>query len=221
MAFFHTIGPNPDLAIIYRNLIAAEGGFSRAGSAGRAQGTRDLLALLMARYDALSRQTAFNSAKLIRREIEATRKRPPRTLALEGAVLSVPLSTSLPSGAVGVGDLDKLDHDAPYWIIQEIGTAREAYGIKIPSQKSTFFGGPRKVVPGFFQPGDARPAPDQFRVHPFFQQEPYRKGMPALNVHREIEPRRFMERGTEIAVAQHSRSARAIDRDILRRLAAV
>jgi hypothetical protein len=125
---------------------------------------------------------------------------------LADAIISEPISQALASGAFGIGRLDVLNaHENPrtggaYWLVQEIGTGASdpVTGISIPSQV-----GRPKVVPGYFMPGYRRPAAAEFRAHPYFQQMTYAKGMPAMQIKREIEGKHFMRDGSRQALSHH------------------
>jgi hypothetical protein len=88
---------------------------------------------------------------------------------LRDKIVSRPLPTTVPAGAFGIADLDVLDTAVNprtggiYWRSQEFG---------LPVL-------PQRPAPGFFQPGHARPNQAEFRVHPYFEQMTYARGMPA------------------------------------------
>lgn len=154
---------------------------------------------------ALGVRTAQFADAQIRDNIDATQVRPDNGGSrLRDNILSRPISTSLPAAAVGVADMSVLDktvskhsRPVPYWRSQE-------FGLVVHDEV---------IVPGFFEPGSEAPDPQQFRVHPIFQQQVYAKGMPALLLkpgQRVAAERRFLRDGVAEAAMFRQRELKAI-----------
>jgi hypothetical protein len=230
MARYYTrFEPDPALVTLYADLQGAALSFFRAARREvdpvlraalqtRGFGASEIERALRARLERHAVRSAAQADELIRQRIEATRKRPRRSPpGMSSHILSRPLATSEPSGAIGVADLDELDKSnpaarmgrtgVPYWMAQEYGSSA-AVG---------------RRVPGYFQPGNARPDPAQFRVHPYFEQssKPAPRGTPAMVIKRPIEARWFLKDGSADALAFHTRGLKEIDRQALRGIAAI
>lgn len=225
--FYFRIEPDPRLLRGYTAILDAIDIYYAIGDRARAAALDAALQQMFARVDLLAKRTAVTADNTIRARIAATQKRPSTPGPhMRDHIHSVPLPSTVPGGAVGIANLDELDKvvnprtGGAYWLAQEIGTGRtdNETGITMPSQKAGVFGGPRKPVLGFFQPGDSRANESQFRVHPYFQQEPYRKGIPAMVVRREIQPRHFLRDGAEVAYQQHGSGLRSIEKSALTRM---
>jgi hypothetical protein len=59
-------------------------------------------------------------------------------------------------------------------------------------------------VPGFFMPGGAKPSQAEFRQHPYFEQMPYARGMPALVRKRPLAARYYLRDGSRRFAAWHA-----------------
>lgn len=218
--YYHRREAHPDLALIYRNLVAAGRAFMAAGSLARAAEVGAILDELMIGYKDLSIKTAVEADEFIRKAIDQTRKRPPATGAMSRGIVSRPLAgANLPAGEVGIADLNLLDASGrhrplgrrgiPYWMAQEFGSTA-AVG---------------RIVPGYFgdsptPPGSSRPDAGQSRLHPFFHQVGPKapRGTPAMLVQQPIEARHFLRDGTRDAMAQWEINSRAIDRTAIARI---
>lgn len=222
--FYTRVEPDPHLLTGYRELVAAGNLFRdvarrthdpvrRAVYERKAAEVGRIVRELMRKLDAQAIESAKFADKAIVDTLESRRQRP-RTPGphLADHVTSQPIPTSLPSGAFGIALIDELnkaigrESGIPYWGAIEWGTGTA----RIPSQV-----GRPKVTPGYFQPGDSAPDPAQFRVHPYFQQERYRRGMPALVITKEIEPHYFLRDGSAAALAHHRAELEAIERQTL------
>lgn len=208
MARYYTrFEPDPRLARIYSEVQRLALIYRQLGQTGRAIRAIDLMEDVMRRLEAHAVRMSADADEIIRRHIETTRVRPRASGRMSSAVKSRPLVTSVPSGAIGVADLDELDKSTPasrmgprhipYWYAQEFGS-EAAVG---------------RIVPGYFQPGNARAAADQFRVHPFFEQVGPKapRGTPAMVITRPIEARHFLRDGTRDALALHLREIRRVN----------
>jgi hypothetical protein len=183
---------------------------------------RKLVEWMFAEYEALEVNGALEADRMIRTFIRQTAVRPPTSGTLEQGIKSRPLSTQVPVGAIGVADLDHLDATVinprykrfgPYWRAQEYG---------LPAVSPSAYGGNgRKVAPGYFQPGNAKPAQSEFRVHPYFVQERYSRGMPALMRLRAVPARHFLEKGTDAFITWRQGEIARINRHAVSTLASI
>lgn len=150
----------------------------------------------------------------IRDNIDRTQVRPDNGGSrLRDNILSRPIHTSLPAAAVGIADMSVLDktvskhsRPVPYWRAQEFGLVVDQ----------------ERIIPGYFEPGGAAPDPQQFRVHPIFQQYTYGKGMPALLLkagQRVAAERRFLRDGVAEAAVFRQQELKAIQGNALAALA--
>lgn len=197
----------------------------RAYQAAMLGGRRREAAAIRSIYFLLEREmldlaidSSAEATKLIQARIAGTSVRPSRPSSASGGlsrrIVSRPLPppAGLPIGGFGIADVDELDkvinpltpHHGPYWRAQEWGYA-----------------GHSKPVPGHFMPGSARPDPAQFRAHPYFQQKPYSRGMPALLIKRPIKARYFLRNGAEAAITSHLRRQSAVHAAAIARMRAV
>lgn len=147
--------------------------------------------------EGLAQRSAADAETEIRRQLQKTRKRPDTGLRphLRDAIVARPEGPGgfrVPTGEVGIADVDELDKvvnpltpDAgPYWRTQELGSTahldRQIHGL--------FFG------PGATGGGE-EPDPGQFRVHPVFI-----AGAGGLGtIQRPIVARHFIAKGARIA----------------------
>lgn len=210
MARFYTrFEPDPALVDLYSELQAAAAAFERAAGGDPRLEVRAIRAIevmrdIMRRLTIHSRVSAANADRLIRERIEATRVRPRASGRMSAHVISRALPSSVPSGAIGVADLDELDRSnpasrmgrsgIPYWMAQEYGSSA-AVGRRLT---------------GFFTPGFAAADPGQFRVHPFF--EVGGPQAPRMVIKNPIEARHFLRDGSRDALDFHHRELKAIDR---------
>lgn len=192
-----------------------------AGLIGRAAAIEAIYLKLRADLERLAIRSSGEADKFVRAALDASRvrpKRPPgRSGDIGGHVVSRPLSiTALPIGSFGIADKAELDKavnpdapGSPYWMAVEFGSSA-ALG---------------RIVPGYFQPGNARPNPTDGssipRGHAYFEQMPYSRGMPAMQVQKPIHPHRFLETGSNQAVAWHMREREAIQRQAISALKAL
>lgn len=230
-SFYKRIEPDPALARAYAGMLeisdvlaaraadAMARGATRAGSRWLAASHRVDVAIrdLGRELDRLALRTAARSQRNIRTILDGTQVRPDPPgdgVRLRDRIRSRPIRASLPSGAVGIGDLDELNKavntrspgrgDNRYWLVQEIGTGQtdRATGISIPRQRG-------RVAHGLFQPGDSPPDRSLFRAHPMFVarskagvNEP-EHGLDRMVIRREIGGRHFMSEGTHVSVREH------------------
>jgi hypothetical protein len=129
---------------------------------------------------------------------------------MEEHIVSRPLLPRPELGGVGVADVRVLDRTRTtgfrgkqtYWEAQEFGTDAHV----------------GRIVPGFFQPGNARPSSAEFRVHAEFQQMAYSKGMPAMRIMRPIKERGFLRHAVEDAGLYRLRRFETIKRKLIAEL---
>lgn len=199
-SFYTRVEADPDLLVGYKALQDAVILFRRGGQLGRARAALALLERFQAELTQLGVRSAEVADELIRGRIDATAVRPPTSGRMRAAVISRPLATAFPSGAFGIADVDELNKSGrdrlgpkkiAYWMAQEFGSTA-AIG---------------RVVPGYFEPGGAKPDGSQFRVHPFFQQvgPPAPRGTPAMVIENPIHARHFVRDGARDALAYHQR----------------
>jgi hypothetical protein len=214
--FYSTIVPSPALERGYKYLLDAIDFYTRKGRFQDAAFVRSVLAQMWRDYEQLSVAGAAEADRLIRERIRQTQVRPDASGRLIGSIQSRPLRAALPGGGVGIADLDILEKgtvnpNAPkagsYWRAQNYGTTAHV----------------GRIVPGYFQPGNARPSAAEFRVHPYFQQSgpPARRGTPAMVIRRPLQARHFMEDGTRAAVNWHRARSNEIDNRAVARLRAL
>lgn len=165
---------------------------------------RLLIRDIQTRIDVVAAKTATTGETAVLRRIAATRKRPQTAAGssqagrLESGIVCKPLPIIFPrgSGGVGIGQIAALEaatvsghptnSDYPfYWRAQEDGSramvGRQLYGV--------------------FQPGEARPARAEFRVHSTFEQR-QRGGAQRsykMVVRRPVEARNFLKDGAGAA----------------------
>jgi len=159
------------------------------------------VARMLREMDQLAARSAVEADRRIVAVLDAGRVRGRKPSGFSGDlgshIVSRPLPTTLPIGSFGIADIDELDRTVnpatpgygTYWRSVEYGFNR---GLASP-----------KPIPGYFQPGVARPDPAQFRHHPYFEQMPYSRGMPALVPIRPQPAVRFLEKGTASVVPWH------------------
>jgi hypothetical protein len=220
--FYQRLLPPNGLANGYVALLDAMDAYAARGMLTQREEVRRLLNSMWAEYEALSVQGAAKSEEIIRRRIRQTAVRPARSGRLEKGIKSMPLQTSLPSGSIGIADIDHLDATVinpryrrfgPYWRAQEYG---------LPGlTPADYGGGGRKVAPGYFMPGYSAPAGGQFRVHPYFQQMGYAKGMPALMRLAPVPARHFLRDGTAEFIEWRRREIARINRHAISKLVAI
>lgn len=191
----------------------------RAVLLAKREQVRQILTRMWKEYEKLGVDGAIKADELIRARIRATAVRPPTSGRLESGIISRPLPTTWPAGAVGIADIDALDKAAvnprfhaagPYWRTQEYGYA----------------GHVGRRVPGYFQPGGARPSGAEFRVHPYFEQvggaggrAP--RGTPAMVIRKPIEARHFLRDGTDDMLAWRQLGISRINRNAISALARI
>jgi hypothetical protein len=184
--------------------------YERTGQVARANGMRLILRDLQAGYAAQAERSSRKADAYIKDRIRLTQRRPEGPAPhMRDHVISRPLPTTVPSGAFGIADIDELDlvvnpnyrQFGPYWRSQEFGLP---VGIGARADRP---------APGYFQPGDARPNPDEYGRHAYFLQEPYFKGMPALVRTRPLKARHFLRDGAALAYQWHREQSRRISRE--------
>lgn len=199
--YFKVLGPPHALAATYDFMTAAVRNYRRGAqiatdprnrsfARARAEMIERALGRMRSELTALGRAGAVRAQSEAIARLRKTQVRPdPPTQGkrLQDLIVCRAIVTSLPSGSIGIGDMKELDR-TPYWRAQEFG-----YILPEP-----------RIIPGYFQPGFARPDAKQFRQHPVFEQFTYARGMPALNLpagKRIAQQRRYL-RDTVSSVAQ-------------------
>lgn len=209
--FFAELQPDPAIAGTYILLQELEASLRLRGRTNDSLKVALLYADLRAGYQRLSVTAAERVEELIRERIRATSVRPPTSGALEGAIRAQPLHTSIPAGAVSIGDIAVLDEATtrerrgrvykPYWWAQERGYA----------------GNVGREVRGFFTTGsgDRHPASGaQKRMHPYFEAQ---KG-PKMIIGDPIEPRHFLRDGIANLLPEYLAEASRIQGNALTKL---
>lgn len=208
MAYYANV--NGSLATLsgYQHLLNAAAKAYAAGLTPVGVKIDAIIAQMRSEMDAAAIRSAAEADRLIVQYLDAGRVRPRRPHGHSGDlgahVISRPQATTLPIGAFDVADIDELDRtinpDTPgygtYWRSVEYGFNR--------GQASA------KPIPGYFMPGYSRPDANQSRVHPYFEQMPYSRGMPALVVTNPQPAVKFLEKGTAAVVPFAMRQRAAI-----------
>jgi hypothetical protein len=208
--YYTRIVPPAGLERGYRDLLEAIAGFSTKRRLADAAEVRAVLAAMWADYETLARLGAVKADMFVRDRIRQTQVRPDASGRLRGSISSRPLPALLPGGGIGIADLDVLDHGTinptardkgSYWRAQERGTAAHV----------------GRIVPGYFQPGNARPSAQEFRRHPYFEPVSDTRGTPAMVIRRPLRARHFLRDGTDNAVVWHAqREARILAEAVTR-----
>jgi len=213
MRFYTRLEPDPQLARGYVYLLDAIAAYRLKGRTADAERVRAILRRMWDDYDKLGARGAAKADELVKARLRATAVRPPTSGALEGAIFSRPLVSTFPAGAVGIVDLDALDAGAVnrrtggiYWRAQE-------YGLPVDPNA--------RPAPGYFEPGQSRPSAGQFRAHPYFAQQPYARGMPALVRTRPLEARHFLRDGAAAFATWHAQEDQRIQRSAITGLARI
>lgn len=202
--FYARIEPDPALARGYIFLLDAIAAYTARGDVVDAAATRAILNDVWQQFERLGPRAAAKADEFIRARIASTQVRPDASGRMRGAVISRPMPSTFPAGALGIADLDELDRQVvnptatgagSYWRAQEYGTTAHV----------------GRRVPGYFQPGQSRPSAAEFRVHPYFGAVLGARGTPAMVIKRPLEARHFLRDGADKAVAWHvSESSRIL-----------
>lgn len=186
---------DPALGRIYVKLADIVAAYTAAGNPVAAARAEAVLRKMSAEFTRLGTRGAAKGTELIRQRLRITSVRPPTSGILEGAITSRPLPSFPPAGNVGVADMDELDRQVvnprtggTYWRAQE-------YGLPVSYRG--------KPAPGFFMPGRSRPSMNEFQNHPYFEQMPYARGMPALVRTRDVPARHYLRDGSKAYEAWH------------------
>lgn len=213
MPFYTKLEPDPALARGYVFLLDAIDAYLAKGRLREAEMVRIIFRKITADYEALGKRAPAKADAYIRDVLRQTAVRPPTTGNLAAAIQSRPIPSTFPAAAVAIADLAVLEAGAVnprsggvYWRAQE-------YGLPVDPDA--------KPVPGYFMPGYAGPDQAQFRLHPYFQQFGYAKGMPALVRKRPLKARYYLREGTKLFVLWHESESARINRRALSRLAAI
>lgn len=213
MAFYTRVEPDPAVARAYVALFDAITLYRRAGRVAQASALGLVLRDIRLAYEKQGARSAAKADALIRDRLRQTQVRPDTPGPhLRDKIVSRPLPTTVPAGAFGIADLDVLDTAVNprtggiYWRAQE-------WGLPVPERG--------KPAPGFFQPGNARPNPAEFRVHPYFEQMSYARGMPALVRTRPLKARHYLRDGAELAYSWHVQQMRRISTEAVTALASI
>jgi hypothetical protein len=92
--------------------LTAANATERAALMGKRELVRELLNWMWREYDALGTSASIKADEIIRRRIRQTAVRPPASGRLESGVVSRPIPTTWPGGALGVADLEILEKTA-------------------------------------------------------------------------------------------------------------
>lgn len=207
--YFTRIEPDPKLAVGYVELLDAIRDYTAKGRIADAAAVRAVLADMWAEYERLGIRAAAKADSFVRNRIRQTQVRPDASGRLRSSIASHPLPSTFPAGAIGIADLDQLDRGAtqagPYWRAQEYGTTAHV----------------GRVVPGYFQPGSARPDPAQFRAHPYFEPVQFQRGTPAMVIRRPLRARHFLRDGAAETVVWRAAQEARIQRTAVSRLLAI
>ena len=208
-SFYAHIVPDGGLARGYVALLDAIAAFRVAGHLAEAARAQRILRRMWAQYEGLSAQGPQVADEHIRARIRASAVRPPTSGQLERAIVSRPIPTTFPAGAVGIASYEALNSGAVnprtggiYWRTQEYG----------------YEGNVGRRVRGYFMPGVSAPSQEEFRQHPYFEATP--KG-PRMVIRRPIEARHFLRDGTVEFADWHLQQERRIQRDALTALRAI
>jgi acetylornithine deacetylase/succinyl-diaminopimelate desuccinylase-like protein len=206
--FAWKIEPDPRIALVYVELQTAIENLTARGRIVEARRLLDAYVEMRRRYERLGISAAAKAEEFMRARLESTEVRPPTSQRLKRAITAAPLETSLPAGAVGMGDIPTLDAATirtrgrrvykPYWRAQEHGYA----------------GNIGRIVPGYFhEPGPfTAPTADEFRVHAYFTQVQYQKGEapPAMVIGKPVPARHFLANGAKDTAIWFRGEAQAI-----------
>jgi hypothetical protein len=201
--------------------LTAANATERAALMGKRELVRELLNWMWREYDALGTSASIKADEIIRRRIRQTAVRPPASGRLESGVVSRPIPTTWPGGALGVADLEILEKTAinpryhgkgkkSYWRAQEYGYAGHVG---------------RRVV-GLFE-GTSPPSASEFRVHAYFEQAARNaqgkapKGTPAMVITKPLHARHFLRDGTDELLLWRQREVSRINRVAINRLVAI
>jgi hypothetical protein len=193
--FYARVEPDLDLANGYAHLLTAIASLTAKGRTAEASAVRAVLSETVGQFRLLGTRGAAKADIFIRNELRQSQVRPDASGSLAGAVQSMPLTTRLPGGGVGIASIEALDKGArdpnypakSYWRAQEYGTAAHV----------------GRIVPGYFQPGQSRPSAGEFRVHPYFDPVLRTRGTPAMVITRPLRARYYLRDGTAKFVVWH------------------
>lgn len=161
----------------------------------------------IAALDELAAEMAKVAEKEMVAAFDKTRTRPDSGVGphLRDNLKAAPVRTSLATGAIGIGDLGKLN-PFPYWKAQEFGLSEGFVG--------------RTLTGYFYSPGYAAafaPSPEMSREHPLFR--PSSPGTaPHMTIRNPIQPGRFLESATVKARALWNRRYQQIENRAIRQL---
>jgi hypothetical protein len=214
--FFQRLDPPKGLAGGYVALLDAMDIYAVRGMMVEHERVRVIVIRMWREYETLSADAAIKADSLIRARIRTTAVRPPTSGRLESGVLSRPLPTTWPAGALGIADLDVLDSTV-------VNPRFKAAGSYWRTQEYGYAGHVGRIVPGFFQPGQARPSAGEFRLHPYFQQVGPKapKGTPAMRITQPIHARHFLRDGTNDLIAWRRSEMSRINRRAISALASI
>lgn len=182
---------------VIADITAAAEGAARNGFPARAAKYDAIAAELIADLQEAGIQSSKIADAAIRAKFDASRGnrgriRPENTGQLRKAIRSQPIPTAFPLGAIGIANIDELDQvvnprtGGAYWTAQEWGY--------------DFRG--RKLVGYFFNPGQAAPSADAFRLHAYFQTEGKTgaRKVPGMVVKKAVLARHFLRDGAAVGV---------------------
>lgn len=202
--YFAYLQPDPKLVDAYVAMVRTIDIYRAKGMIAEAELAQRAYRRMVKDYEDLAIRGAVKADDFIRSRLRTTAVRPPTGGNLERAIKSEPMKLPFPGGGVDIASLDALDKGAVnprtggiYWRSQE-------YGLPvIPGQRP---------APGYFMPGYSAPNQGAFRLHPYFGQMRYAKGMPALVRRRALQARHFLRDGADEFAAWHAMESARINR---------
>lgn len=211
--YFTRIEPDADVLAAYVVLLDTIKIYQRGGRLREAAMMEEALLKLREDFERHGRRLAQKAEGLVRDRLRQTQKRAdtPGPAHLRDKIVARPIPSTFPAGAVGIGDLDTLETavnprtGGVYWRAQEFGLPVSMRG---------------KPAPGYFMPGMSPPNPQGGR-HPYFEQMPYARGMPALVRTRPVPARHYLRDGAQLAFVWHQMQSRRLIGQANVRIAAV
>lgn len=212
MPFFRRLFPIPsDIVAIHRDFVQVIENFERAAVKGDLTATRQARLCISAYADFMSdlekiaERTVLLADEVITSKYDSSRVGRPHTPGPQHLRDALPTSqkidTGLPTGSVGIVDLDSLEKYV-YWKAQEFGSDHNVG---------------REVMGLFSVPGTAFPDPNQFRTHALFT--PTGRGRIA-HIQNPIPEGRFIRDGLDIVERYWSGQMVAAGQDAMTDLSA-
>jgi hypothetical protein len=110
--FYARVEPDLDLANGYAHLLTAIASLTAKGRTAEASAVRAVLSETVGQFRLLGTRGAAKADIFIRNELRQSQVRPDASGSLAGAVQSMPLTTRLPGGGVGIASIEALDKGA-------------------------------------------------------------------------------------------------------------